>query len=129
MWDSVTSQKLLNECDGQSHTTTYALQLSIKSCCLLKGFLDRSLCCSTPLFCGNSFPEFSSWPKDIRVNTFLVWLGKHIVHIQTASNDASVIDRRWHTVLSMLVSINRVHTCLLYCHKSKRSTPKVITGH
>ena len=29
----------------------------------------------------------------------------------------------------VLVSINKVHMCLLSCHRSKHSIPKVITGH
>ena len=55
-------------------------------------------------------------------------------------SDACIIDSRWHTLLSMfglyrlvLVSINRLsinyNKCLLLCHKSKHSTPKMITGH
>ena len=56
--------------------------------------------------------------------------GRHLVHNQAASSNACIIGRRLYTVQSMLVSISihRVHTCLLSCHKSKHSTLKVITG-
>ena len=48
---------------------------------------------------------------------------------QAASSNACIIERRWCTVLSMLVLIliNRVHARLLSCSTSKRSTHKVIS--
>ena len=55
---------------------------------------------------------------------------RHLACNQAASSNTYVIDRRWCTVLSMVVSIliNRVHTCLLSCPKSRHSTPQVITS-
>ena len=75
---------------------------------------------------------FKNSRADLKMSKFTHSQGgsRHLVHNQAASSNAYVIDRRWYIVLSVLVSIliNRVHTCLLSCPKSKHLTPQVITG-
>ena len=55
IWGRLTSKKCSIELDGHSLTSLdiYTFKLSLKSHC--QGFLDCSLCCSTPFFCAESW--------------------------------------------------------------------------
>ena len=102
-----------------------------KTHCRLEGFLDCSLCCSTPLFWADLWKFLSGMLELSR--RYLRFThsqagSSRLARNQAASSNACVIDRRWHTVLSMLVLISINMHWLLHC-KSKCSTPKVITGH
>ena len=106
---------------SQCNDNTYTFQLSLNPLASSKA--------SWIAYCvvlWNFFWEFSRISK----STYSYAGSRHLACNQAASSIACIIDRRWCTIPSMLISIliNRgIATHLLSCCKLKCSTPKLIT--
>ena len=79
--------------------------------------MDYSLRCYTPLLWAdmwNFFPEILELTQ--KISEFMhSWAdGRHLASNQAASSNVCIIDRRWRTIISMLISIsiNRVHNIM-----------------
>ena len=85
----------------------YAFQLwSLIFHCWLNGFLDCSLCCFTPLFWPELWKSLSGILEVIwRYPSLRIPRLAPVACNQAAYSNAYTKDGRWHTVLSMLVSI------------------------
>ena len=104
--------------------------------CWVEGFLDSSLCCSTPLFWAESW-KFLLGILELTQRYLSLHIPRLVVGVQHAIKLLPAIlvsKRRWRTVLSMLVSIcvgidKQTSYALLSCRKSKHQTLKVTTGY
>ena len=127
MWGSVTSQKRSNEFNSRSLTMHICLSSSVFKILLLVRGLSGLLTVLLTIL-ARRYPSLC-FPR-------LVPRWRLVSNLATSSN-ACTKDRRWCSVLSMVVSIcvgigkqsSCFHTRLFSCRKSKHLTPKVITGH
>ena len=118
MWGSVTSQKWLNEFNGQALMIHIHLSAFFKIPCWVEGFLDCSLCCSTPLFWAESW-KFLLGILELTRRYLSLHIPRLAVGVQHAIKLLPVIlvSKREDSALYylclywyVLASINRLHT-------------------